>query len=378
MPPVRTAAEEMPLAERLLEGLRYPLRGGALAACVVLGLCHYAVLLPSFLGFIAALLAWIATWRYAIDCMVHTADGYDESPEVQLEGRAGNPRGILALHIFTILACMTVAKFAPTHLWIALVAAALLLPAMDMSLAFDGDLTVALNPVTWIQVVARFGATYLIPVIANAALALLIWIARDGIARLPLLLSLPLFGFVCSYLIVLDFHWMGALVWHYRERFGMSPEAPEVASRLGFGADERLLSECETLAQDDPEEAAIRLRDRIRESLAPAVVHAQFRTLLRRLQRNDLLLSHGQTWIAQLCASGDERRALGVVQECRGIDPAFLPYDPANTAMLAKAAARIGMHELAWYLANGFVQRWPRHQEAPALKLLAAPQPDGA
>lgn len=374
MPPIRTAIEAMPLPERLLEGLRYPLRGGALAACVTLGLCHYATLLPSVVGLIAALIVWMATWRYAIDCMVQTADGFEDSPEVHLEGHAGNPRVIFALHILAILACTAVAMFAPSYLWVALASAALLLPAMDMSLAFDGDATVALNPVTWIQIVARFGTVYLIPVIANAALALLLWFARDGIGRLPLVLALPVFGFVCTYLIVLDFHWMGVLVWHYRERFGMSPAAPEIVDKMGLGADEALIAECKTMAPSDPEEAAIRLRDRIQSGLAPAAVHNLFRTLLRQLHRADLLISHGQTWIAQLCASGDERRALGVVQECREIEPRFLPDDPANTAMLAKAAARIGMHELAWYLANGFVQRWPRHEAVPALRLLAAPR----
>jgi hypothetical protein len=233
---------------------------------------------------------------------------------------------------------------------------------------------VALSPVTWLQVFARFGTAYLIPVIANAALAASIWMAQESIGKLPLFFSLPLFGFVCTWLVILDFHWMGLLVWHYRERLGMSPEAPELAREIGAGSDQRLLDECEALATHDPEEAAIRLRDRIRERLAPAEVHNRFRALLRQLHRNDLLLSHGQTWIAQLCAAGDERRALGIVQECREIDPHFLPDDAANTALLAKAAARIGMHELAWQLANGFVQRWPGHEAVPALKLLAAPR----
>jgi hypothetical protein len=374
MPPVRTAIEDMPLAGRLLRGLQYPLRGGALFACITLASCHYAVLLPSVVGLGAALAVWIATWRYAIDCMVQTADGYDDPPEVQLEGRAGNPRGILMLHVATILACAAVATFAPGGLWLALLVAALLLPAMDMSLAFDGDIAVALNPLTWLQVVARFGAAYLIPVVANALLVACILIAREGIAHLPRILSLPIFGLICSWLVILDFHWMGVLIWHYRERLGMNPEAPEIAARLGATDDDDLLATCDALAQDDPEEAAIRLRDRIRERLAPAEVHRRFRALLRRLHRDDLLLGHGQTWIAQLCASGDERRALGVVQECREIEPGFLPVDPAHTAALAKAASRIGMHELAWHLANGFVQRWPHHEAASGLKLLAAPR----
>lgn len=368
----------MPLGERLLAGLGYPLRGGALAACATLSLCHYAALLPTFVGLIGVVVVWIATLRYAIDCLVATADGHDDPPEVQLEGRAGNPPGIFVLHVFAALACAAVAVFAPGWLWVAFAAAALLLPAINMSLAFDGDLGVALNPATWLQVFARFGVAYLIPVVANAALVVSIWMARAGIARLPLLFSLPLFGFVCTWLVILDFHWMGLLVWHYRERLGMKPEAPQLADAMGAGSDQQLLDECGALAAHDPEQAAIRLRDRIRERLAPAEVHARFRALLRQLHRDDLLLSHGQTWIAQLCVTGDERRALGVVQECRGIDPQFLPDDPANTARLAKTAARIGMHELAWHLANGFVGRWPQHADAPALSLLAAPSRDYA
>lgn len=136
-------------------------------------MCRYATLLPS-LGFIVGLIIWIATWRYAIDCMVQSADGYTDSPEVSLEDRVGNPRGILAGHVIAVLACVAIAAFAPAFLWLALAIAALLLPALDMSLSFDGDIVVALSPVTWIRIVARFGSTYLIPVIANAALALLI------------------------------------------------------------------------------------------------------------------------------------------------------------------------------------------------------------
>lgn len=372
MPHVRIATEDMPLGQRLMEGLRYPLRGGALAACITLGLCHYAVLLPSVIGLIAALVVWSATWRYAIDCMVQTADGYQDPPEVHLEGRAGNPRGIFALHIVVILVCILIMMFAPGSLWLMLAIAALLLPAIDMSLAFDGDVMVALNPVTWTRIVARFGTAYIVPVVANAALALLVGIANNGIGRLPRVLALPVFGFVGTYLVVLDFHWMGVLVWHFRERFGMNPEAPAMARARGQNADDELVRECEALAQTDPEAAAIRLRDRIRERAAPASVHMLFRVLLRKLARNDLLLSHGRTWITQLCTGDDARRALGLVKECREIDPGFLPDDPEATAALARLAARSGMRDMASHLARGFVARWSRHPSAEEIGKLAA------
>lgn len=212
MPPIRTAIDDQPLAARLLAGLGYPMRGAALAACVVLGLCHYVVLLPGVVGLVAVVIAWIATLRYAIDCLVATADGRDDPPEVQVESPGGNPPGIFVLHVFAVLACAAVGAFAPGWSWLALLVVALLLPAIDLSLAFDGDLGVALNPATWLQVIARFGTAYLIPVLANAALIAAIVLARDSIAALPLALSLPVFGFVCTWLAILDFHWMGVLV----------------------------------------------------------------------------------------------------------------------------------------------------------------------
>ena len=42
---IELAAAELPLGQRLLTGLRYPLTGAGLAACIALGLCRYANLL---------------------------------------------------------------------------------------------------------------------------------------------------------------------------------------------------------------------------------------------------------------------------------------------------------------------------------------------
>lgn len=380
MPRIELAAGELPLGQRLLAGLRYPLTGAGLAACIALGLCRYANLLARvvpgvvgvILGIVISVALWTATWRYAVDCMLHTADGYAEPPEVSLEDRTGSPHALLAVHATVLLGVVLLALFAAGYLWFALAIAAVLLPVIDMSLAFDGSVAVALNPLTWVPTIGRFGMAYLIPVSANLVLATLVWVASRGASDLPLLFGLPLYGFACTYLVVLDFHWMGLLIWHFRERFGMRPEAPAMARATRQDADEELVRECEAQSRNDPEAAAIRLRDRLRERVAPAPVHAQFRVLLRKLHRNDLLLQHGQTWIAQLCAAGEARRALGVAQECREIDPTFLPCDPDHTVALARLAARTGMPALAGHLARGFLERWPRHEAATEVSGLVA------
>ncbi|HEX7731711.1 MAG TPA: hypothetical protein VF415_03615, partial [Rhodanobacter sp.] len=136
--------------------------------------------------------------------------------------------------------------------------------------------------------------------------------------------------------------------------------------------DSRLLDEARTLAGGDPVAALHRLAERLRQRQAPAPVHQLYRELLRRQGlRNDLLV-HGQIWIAALIAQDEARRALGVLQECCGIDPAFVPDDPRTCGELADLAARLGMERLAIHLGRGYLAHWPRDGQAPHYGLLAA------
>lgn len=374
MSPIRLATADAPLSARLVQGLAYPLQGAALSSIVALALAHYLSLLP-LAGWFFELVVWAATYAYALECLRRTADGYAEPPEVTRE--TGMQTGWLVVALLLIgVAATSLAhwKYGAGAWWLT-VALALVIPAIVMALAFDDGLAAALDPRRWLLTMRRFGAPYFVLVALQLVVGGVQGVAQDFYqSGTAVVVELPLFYLVCTYATVLNFHWMGVLVWHYRERLGMRPEAPERARLTGQDADEKLVGECSALAQRDPEAAAIRLRDRIRERSAPVPVHALFRSLLRTLKRNDLLSSHGQTWIAQLCAAGDVRRALGVVQECREIDPHFLPDDPDNAAALAQTAARIGMPALAQHLARAFVDRWPEHHAAPALKALATPR----
>lgn len=374
MPPIRLATADASLSARLVHGLAYPLHGAALSSIVALALAHYLSLLP-LAGWFFELVVWAATYAYALECLRRTADGYADPPEVTRE--TGMQTGWLVVAILLIgaaAASLAHWKFGAGAWWLT-VALALVTPAIVMALAFDDGLAAALNPMQWLLTMRRFGAPYFVLVALQLVVGGVQGVAQDlyqsGDA---VVIELPLFYLLCTYATVLNFHWMGVLVWHCRERLGLQPEAPQRAKAAGQEADEELVCECAALARNDPEAAAIRLRDRIRDRSAPVPVHALFRSLLRTLKRNDLLSSHGQTWIAQLCTAGDLRRALGIVQECREIDPQFLPDDPDNAATLAQAAARIGMPALAQHLALTFIQRWPEHEAAPALNVLAMPR----
>ncbi|KZC15681.1 hypothetical protein RHOFW510R12_04405 [Rhodanobacter sp. FW510-R12] len=369
---IEVVAADTPFAQRLQASFGYPLRGAGLATCVVLALVHYVGLLPSWTGALASALVWAATWRYAADCLLHTANGYADPPDVGSDGNSASGWGLTAIHLLVVALCVLAIVFFPRALWPVLLVAALALPAIDMSLAFDGNLALSLNPLNWARVIGGFGAAYLIPVAINLLLGLLIVLASVTSALLPRLLALPLFAFAYTYLIVLAFHLMGAMIHQRHERFGLVPEAPELARASGQDADSRLVDEARQLAVDDPLAALRLLAARLRERDAPLPVHQFYRELLHRQGLRDDLLVHGQIWIAALTARGESRRALGVLQECCGIDAGFVPDDPQTCGGLAELAARLGMGRIAIHLCRGYLAHWPRDPQAPHYGLLAA------
>lgn len=368
----RSIDPDTPLADRLVGGLGYPLRGAALPTVVGLVLLHFLALLPLTLGLLASLLVWGATWRYAAECMLHTANGFADPPDVGLGDSDRAAWGLTVVHVVAAAFCVAMPFYSPALFAPTLLAVALVLPAIDMALAFDGSLLVALNPTHWGEIIRRFGWSYLIPVGINLAVGVLALLATWITAGLPRLLSLPLFGFAYTYLIVLGFHLMGAMIHRRHEHFGLTPEAEVLAEALGQNDDQRLLDRVHDLAADDPMAATRLLVPRLQDREAPAELHQAYRDLLRRQQLTDALLVHGQIRIAALMAANEPRKALGMVQDCSAIDPDFLPDDPGNAGAIAEVAARHGMRRMVLKLCRGWLARWPRDGRAPAVALLAA------
>lgn len=273
MPRIETVAADTPFGERLIGGLGYPLRGAGLATCTVLGLIHYVGLLPSYIGVIGTLLAWAATWRYAADCLLHTANGYADPPDVGLDSNSTAGWGLTAIHLLVVALCVLAVVFWPRLFWPVLILAVVILPAVDMSLAFDANLALALNPFNWLRIVRGFGLAYLVPVAINLLLGITIVLASVSTALLPSLLALPLFGFAYSWLIVLAFHLMGLLIHQRHEQFGLEPEAAKLARAVGQDADAILLDDVAALATTDVRAATGLLVERLRTRSAPPPVH---------------------------------------------------------------------------------------------------------
>ncbi len=359
-----------PLSGQLLEALRYPLRAAALPALAAFTLTHYLGMLP-VAGWLLELVIWAATYLYALECLRHSADGFAQPPEFAEPGHGG--WALVAILLWsTVLTLLVKLNFGGGG-WLVTALMAVSLPAIAMSLALDGSVAHALNPLTWLQVMSRFGLPYLLLIGVQLLIALIVGVTQHGAESiLPRLLALPLFYFVANYATLFNFHLMGVLIHQRHEQFGMQPKAHVLATQNHQDDDQDLLDEVEALAREQPRAALDLLVPRLRDRAAPASLHLAYRRLLKQQGLRDAMLVHGQIWIAALIAQGESRRALGVLQECIGLDADFIPDDPRSCGELADLAARLGMSRMALQLGRGYLAHWPRDPQAPHYGLLTA------
>jgi hypothetical protein len=370
MPKIDLIDTRSPLAQRWPAALRYPLRDAALPALVAFTLAHYLSLLP-VAGWLIELVIWAATYLYALECLRHTADGFAKPPEFAEPGHGG--WALVAILLWSSVLTLLVKLNGAGGTWVITVVMAVSLPAIAMSLALDGSVLHALNPLTWIRIMSRFGLPYGMLIGVQLVIAMLVGMSQITFnAILPRVISLPLFYFVATYATVFNFHLMGLMIHQRHEHFGLQPKAHQLVRDVFQDADQQLLDEVEELAIDDPSGALELLVPRLRERLAPDSLHLTYRRLLQQQGHREALLVHGQIWIAALIARGDSRRALGMLKECSDLDPDFIPDDPRTCGELADLAARLGIPNTTLKLCRGYLGRWPRDQQVPHYGLLAS------
>jgi hypothetical protein len=367
---LRTLDASAPLATRLLDALRYPLRGAGLAALVALSLGHMlAGWIPGIVSWVANVVVWISAYMYALECLRRTANGYAWPPEVTLYDNSASGAVLFALQLAG-LAAIVLAQYLAAGVGVVAVLLALLLPAMTMALAFGDSAISALHPRHLVRTINGFGIAYLLPV-ALGIVQYLVWI--DAMRHAAGVLRTSLWYALIDYVLLLDFLLMGRLMHRHHEGIGHHPEADDLVLADTADAAAACVADARALAGSGHADAAIELLgERLQQVDATAAMHAQYRQLLRARGDRGELLAHARPYIATLLLDDAPRRALGVVQECIDLDPDFLPGDADTVGELADAAARLGMSRLALKLARAYPNHWPREPAAPRYGLLAA------
>ncbi|MBS0213398.1 MAG: DUF4013 domain-containing protein [Proteobacteria bacterium] len=363
----------VPFWNRLPAVMAYPAHAGAMATIVLLGLAQVLWILP--LGWILVLLAAIALYRYAFECLQASAEGFLTPPQVSLGARSlGGTYIWMIVILFLALIVGTIMLGRSAGVVLALMFGACL-PAATMTLAMTDSLGEALNPLKWMAIIAAIGWPYLAMVGVSMAILMSEGFAKGFVAQyMPLPVALIGLGIISNYATIALFHLMGYVLYQYHEQLGLTPEATQRPLRPAQAADpdQAALDEASTLVRDGKLAEAIELlRGPIRRGGTPAV-HAQYRKLLRAADDKAGLLAHGRERIGVLVDQDDERAAVDLLRECQALDAGFAPETALQVSRLAHMAARQGQAQAALQLLEGFAERFKGSQYIATNGLLVA------
>lgn len=361
---------------RLRQITLYPLQGEALFTIAVLALARLLGYAP-MLGMWLNLLVTVMVLKYAAEVLFRTANGRMEAPTgYTTEDEAGWAlvKTQVLLVVIAILGAVAAAWLGQPWLAIAVLAfVALGTPGALISAAIDQNHWVAINPVLWINVMARLGWPYFVAAVLCGVITISEWNAQDLLVpALPEPIGLVLFYLISHYATVVVFHLMGYLVYQYHDQLGFEVEERVVLKRPA-DLDQDVLDRAETLAADGNTAGAEELlRDHIRERGGTDGVHLRYRKLVRLRGDNPALLKHSREYLNVLLARDDVRKAVDVFRECRELDAGFWPMDPEQVHKLAQKASDMGQAEAALRFTSGFHKAFPRHKDIARNYLLAA------
>ncbi|MBS0193305.1 MAG: hypothetical protein JSR34_03600 [Proteobacteria bacterium] len=369
-----SSATIVPFWNRLPAIMAYPAHAGALVTIVLLGLAQVLWLLP-VVGWILALLATIALYRYAFECLQSSADGFMKPPEVSLGARSLGGKYIWLIVILAVLLVVATIVLGRGGGLVLMLVFGVCLPAATMTLAMTESLGEALNPLKWMTIIAAIGWPYLAMVGVSMAILLSKGYAQGFVVHfMPLPVALLSLGIISNYATIALFHLMGYVLYQYHEQLGLAPEAPQRLARPAEAVDpdQELLNEASALVRDGKLAEAIELlRGPIRRGGTPAV-HAQYRKLLRAADDKAGLLAHGRERIGVLVDQDDERGAVDLLRECQALDAGFAPETALQVSKLAHMAGRQNQPQAALQLLEGFAERYPGSQYIATNGLLAA------
>jgi hypothetical protein len=374
VPSLAPSTPVVPFWNRLREITRYPAHMSAMITIVILAIAKLAIFLP--FGRILVLMVSVAMYRYAFECLRATANGYLEPPEIaqSTDGSLGWKQIWLVL-IFMVVSIVGVVAFGPKVGVALMLFLGICLPGATMTLAMNESLADALNPAQWVAIITRIGWAYL-AVVGLCLIILMSQLYAGALAAkiLPPFIALIVVGIIANYGLVMTFHLMGYLIYQYHDAVGFEPVPPQMLRPLGTrDPDQDVLDEAAAFVRDgQPESATELLRGHLRGRGGTAAVHTQYRKLLSLANDRDALLRHGHDYLNILMAQEKDRLALGLVRECKTLDPTFCPTDAGQVTQLAKLAAQGGEAQLALSLLSDFHHRFPKSRDIPQNYLLAA------
>jgi tetratricopeptide (TPR) repeat protein len=357
----------------------YPSQKSVLMVMIGFSVLQVFTYLPA-IDWIVALLLWLAAYKYSYEVLVHTAEGHLDPPESRyMAGTDSMGLRQFFLVIGMILMVQGVWWFTESMIISGIFALCMLLafPAAIITLGMTRSLFAALNPVTWISLIARIGGPYFLVflflfMMVSSVGALEAFLEPDSLLLYTLMR--PLFYFIDFYFMVAMFHLMGYMIYQYHEELGVDVTSSERPSERAAAPDVPLIAQAKDLVQEGKLSEAVDLvGGQLRSQGGTPELHDHYRKLLRLKKDKRALLEHAGQYIPILLESAEKpQKAVDVVAECYKMDPRFTLTYPAYVTTLAEHANNRGMHKVALQLTSGFAKRFPNHPDIPVNYFLAA------
>lgn len=353
----------------------YPFRG---VAAIMLGALVVLELLSGMpvLGWVIALFAKVLAFKYVLEIVRDTADGHLDPPEFGSDLDSSLAIALILVQVLALAMIVLSGMYLGTGAaWLAMLTMALALPAVLMSLAIDGQVLPALNPLNWLRLAARLGTPYFAVAITTA---LTLGLGSLLAEWLTSALSAPWGRLIAA----ASFHWalfasahlLGYLIYQYHERLGFIPgRAQEQAAEMPRNRDQTALAAAETsIEAGDHNAARTLLAEHIRDRAVGSALHQRYRQLLDRQHHRDALIEHGRTWLHQLVEERDLRQASALAAECLALSAEFQPLLADDLVAVCTFAAQNGRSQLALDALLRLLAGFPRDARAAQWALDAA------
>lgn len=328
----------------------YPFRG---VAAIMLGAMVVLEFLSGMplLGWAIALFAKVLAYEYVLEIVRDTADGHLDPPEFGSDIDSGLAIALILVQVMALALII----FASIYLgigatWLILLTLALALPAVLMSLAIDGQVLPALNPLNWLRLAARLGTPYFAAAITTVLTLSLGSLAADLMAQaLPAPWGRLIAAASFHWALFASAHLLGYLIFQYHQRLGFTPgRTHEQAPELPRNRDQSALASAEALLESGDHAAARTvLAENIRDRAVASPLHQRYRQLLDRQHDRQALLEHGRNWLHQLIEERELRRASELAAECLALSQDFQPLLADDLLAVSTFAAQHGKSQLA-------------------------------
>ncbi len=328
------------------------------------------------LGLIVDAVLMLLALKVAVEALLNTAkDRLGPTSPGQFWATDHHAVGQLLLWlIFMVGTYLLALLFGKDAGWLALLLGSFALPAAIAVHALGEDLWHALNPLAWMELLARVGAGYFGAVVVLGAAALLVFgLETSLLSHLPGWLDAVASRFVELYALVFAYHVLGALLHRHHEALAIDAGPTIARPILANLMEDQAMQQADTLAtRGDALAASEVLRTLMHRHGASAPIHVRYRQLLRDRQDLGELMQHSRIYVPALLALGQPKQALALYLESRALDPGFQLDVPEDVTRLFNHALATGQSQLAVELIEGFATRFPRNADVPANLLACA------